>query len=78
MKARKTRPAVPRAPRAPRATRQPRVPLSSPVERASLEYLKQEATFAETASGLGERGGAPRGASERWTSEIVVVRMTVK
>ncbi|WP_437294578.1 caspase family protein [Sorangium sp. So ce426] len=43
---------------------------------ASLDYLKRDTSFAEIASGVGERGEHPRGASERWTAAVVVVRMT--
>jgi len=54
------------------------VAIATTNKQASLEYLEQETSFAQIASGVAEKGGAPRGASERWTSHIVVVRMTAK
>lgn len=45
---------------------------------ASLDYLRRDTSFAEIASGVEEKGEHARGASERWTADVVVVRMTVK
>ena len=54
------------------------VAIATTNEQASLEYLEQETSFAQIASGVAEKGEAPRGPSERWTSEVVVVRMAAK
>ncbi|XXT25267.1 caspase family protein [Sorangium sp. So ce429] len=54
------------------------VAIATTNEKASLEHLKRETSFAEIASGVGEKGEHARGASESWTSDVVVVRMTAR